>query len=227
EKKKLPVAYIAIAAVIVIGLIFILFPKGKDVTTPEKAVTEKAAQPPVSMQAETRVPEKSVAPEQVKKQEPVEDPQEKARALQEQAAGLMETQPQKAMPLLLEAVKADPENVQAHFHLGMVHMKLKDNAKAIDALKKAAELAPKFSDAYFNLGYIYAINKNYPKAEEMYEKVVKLSPSYLDEALFNLGIMQEKQGKRQQCIESIERAVKVNPGNQLAIEYLQKLKRKS
>ncbi|MBI4849352.1 MAG: protein kinase, partial [Nitrospirae bacterium] len=46
EKKKLPVAYIAIAAVIVIGLIFILFPKGKDVTTPEKAVTEKAAQPP-------------------------------------------------------------------------------------------------------------------------------------------------------------------------------------
>ena len=86
------------------------------------------------------------------------------------------------------------------------------------------ELDPKSADAYFNLGYVYAVNENYPKAEEMYSQTVKLSPPYLDEALFNLALVQEKQGKNKQSKQSLERAVKINPRNEMAQKLLKKLK---
>ena len=97
---------------------------------------------------------------------------------------------------MIESVNLDPANIQGHFQLGLVYMKLGDYPKAIETYNKVAELDPQFPDTFFNLGYIYAKKKDYPKAEEMYGRVVKLAPAYLDEALFNLGMVQEKQGKR-------------------------------
>jgi tetratricopeptide (TPR) repeat protein len=99
-----------------------------------------------------------------------------------------------------------------------------DPGKAKSLLQKAVELDPRSADAYFNLGYVYAMGKDYPKAEEMYRQAVKLAPSYLDEALFNLGLVQEKQGKKKQSMESLERAAKINPQNEMAINLLKKLK---
>jgi tetratricopeptide (TPR) repeat protein len=100
----------------------------------------------------------------------------------------------------------------------------KNPAEAKSLLQKALELDRKSADAYFNLGYVYAVSNNYPKAEEMYSQTVKLSPSYLDEALFNLALVQEKQGKSKQSMESLERAVKINPQNEMAQKLLKKLK---
>jgi Tfp pilus assembly protein PilF len=54
---------------------------------------------------------------------------------------------------------------------------------------------------------------------------VKLAPPYLDEALFNLAMVQEKQGKRKQSIDNLERALSVNPNNEMAKKLLDKLKR--
>ena len=100
----------------------------------------------------------------------------------------------------------------------------KNPAEAKSLLQKALDLDPNSADAYFNLGYVYAVGKNYPKAEEMYRKTVKLSPQYLDEALFNLALVQEKQGKNKQSMENLERAVKINPQNEIARKLLKKLK---
>jgi serine/threonine protein kinase len=100
----------------------------------------------------------------------------------------------------------------------------KNPAEAESLLQKALDLDPNSADAYFNLGYVYAVAKNYPKAEEMYGKTVKLSPQYLDEALFNLALVQEKQGRNKQSMENLERAVKINPQNEMARKLLKKLK---
>lgn len=228
EKRKMSIVYAAVAAVVVgVVLAFIFLPKDKQVSLPEKVTSNVTVQPPAPMPSDTPVLSKAPLPDSAKKSEPSPDLREKAKELLEQAPGLIETKPQKAKSMLIEVVKIDPQSVQGHFHLGMVFMKLQDYPKSIETFKKVAELNPQFPDVYFNLGYVYAINRNYPKAEEMYKQVVKLSPSYLDEALFNLGIVQEKQGKREQCIENIERAIKVNPENKQAIEYLAKLKRRS
>ncbi len=136
----------------------------------------------------------------------------------------METDPQKAKSLLLESVKLDPKGVQGYFHLGLAHVKLKEYPKAIETYQKVAEIDPNFPDIYFNLGYAYAMNKEYGKAEEMYSRVVTLSPTYLDEALFNLAMVQEKQGKKKEGMANLEKAVAINPQNALAKEHLDKLK---
>jgi Tfp pilus assembly protein PilF len=58
----------------------------------------------------------------------------------------------------------------------------------------------------------------------MYTQVVKLAPPYLDEALYNLGLVQEKQGKKKQSMENLERAFQANPENERAQKILRKLK---
>lgn len=148
----------------------------------------------------------------------------KSKALQSQAAALAEKDPGQAKGLLLEAIRLDPSSVQAYFQLGLSYVHLKDYPRAIETYQKVASLDPQFPDIYFNLGFAHAMNKDYAKAEEMYDKVVRLSPKYLDEALFNLGMVQDKQGKRKESIANLERALSVNPRNALVKEYLNKLK---
>jgi serine/threonine protein kinase len=150
-----------------------------------------------------------------------------AKALQEKAAALVEKKPSEARSLLLKAIELDPKSAQAHFQLGVAYTALKNLPKAMENYQKAVEHDPQFTDAYFNLGYIYARNRNFSKAEEMYIQAVKLAPSYLDEALFNLSMVQEKQGKRKQSIENLERALKANPRNEMARKFLNRLKRES
>ena len=55
--------------------------------------------------------------------------------------------------------------------------------------------------------------------------VAELRPPYLDKVLFNLAVVQQKQGKKQQCIENLEKAIINNPKNQRAQQYLNQLKK--
>jgi serine/threonine protein kinase/Flp pilus assembly protein TadD len=147
-----------------------------------------------------------------------------SRALQELGSELTESQPEKAKELLLKSVELDPGSAQANYQLGLVYVKLKDFDNAKKTYQIVAELNPTSADAFFNLGYVQAVTKNYPKAEEMYKRVVELAPSYLDEALYNLALVQDKEGKREQCIENLQKALSVNPENKLAKEYLSRVK---
>jgi len=117
----------------------------------------------------------------------------------------------------------------AYFELGRVYTKypkLRDYPKAIEAYGKAADLDPKFPDIFFNLGYVYTVTKKYPKAEEMYAQAVKLEPNYLDEVLYNLAFVQERQGKTQAAIANLERALQLNPTDKQAKSLLDSLKGK-
>jgi tetratricopeptide (TPR) repeat protein len=120
----------------------------------------------------------------------------------------------------------DAKSVQASFQLGLLYARQKEYTKAIEAYVQAADLDPKFPDAVFNLAHVYAMTSEYQKAAEMYAWVVTLEPPYVDEALYNLAIVQEKQGKRQDAIQSLERAIRVNPNNKPAERFLSSLKRK-
>ncbi|MGD9032520.1 MAG: protein kinase [Desulfobacteraceae bacterium] len=150
-----------------------------------------------------------------------------AQALVGQAATLVEKSPTNAESLFLKAIKSDPKSVQAHFQLGHLYMNQKEYTKAIGVYQSVARLDPRFPETFWNLAFIYAQTKNYPKAEEMYGRVVDLAPTYLDEALYNLAIIQEKQGKRAESIKNLEKALQVNPNNQMANKYLHRLKRDS
>jgi len=146
-----------------------------------------------------------------------------ARALDGHAAKLLESDPQKAEELLLTARQFDPKSVQACARLGLVYLNLKKYEKAIATYEEAVKLDPQLADAFFNLGYVYAVNKDYMKAQEMYSEAVELSPPFLDEALFNLAVVQAQVGDRRESIKNLRRAIDINPKNKQAKQYLQTL----
>jgi serine/threonine protein kinase/Flp pilus assembly protein TadD len=147
-------------------------------------------------------------------------------ALQGQATHLMPTDPAAAKACLLKALEVEPASVAVLSQLGYMYVRQNDYPHAIETYQKAAELAPARADTFFNLGYIYAVTENYSKAKEMYTRVVKLEPAFLDEALFNLAMVQDQLGERQACIQNLKQAIEINPANASAATYLKQIKEK-
>jgi len=129
--------------------------------------------------------------------------------------------------LLLKAITVDPACIEGHFQLAQIYTKSNDYVHAKKSYQKIIELDKNFVDAFFNLGYIYAVDKDYKNAEIMYQKAVDLNPPYLDEALFNLSIMQDKLGKRKQVAQNLKRAFSINPDNAMVKKYLEKFHNKN
>jgi len=212
------VAGVAVLALAVGGYFLMGKGKGPAGTTTPAPVAQ--APPPAPA---PKAPPPSTAPPA-----PPSEPSKVAEAesLVRKAAGLVESNPAGAKTLLQEAIGKDPRSVQAHFQLGHVYVKLKEYPEALKAYTKASEIDPNFADAFFNMGYVYAVRKEYANAEKMYAKVVSLAPMYVDEALFNLGMVQEKQGKRKESLRNIEKALLINPGNEPARKALARMKGK-
>jgi tetratricopeptide (TPR) repeat protein len=148
-----------------------------------------------------------------------------AQALVGGSISILDTNPNQAESLLEKAIELDPANAEAFYYLGKLHTSKKDYAKAIQSYDKAIDLAPSSPDAFFNLGFIYYGRKDYPKAEAMFLKVTELQSAYLDEAYFNLAVVQNLQGKKEESIGNLERALEVNPNNDRAKKYLLRLTR--
>lgn len=149
-----------------------------------------------------------------------------AEALRGQALVLQPHDPHKAKQFLLQSLVMNPRSIESRFHLGLLYARLKDYAQAVDAYQKVIELEPSFAEAYFNLGYVYAMQNEYAKAEAMYTHVVELAPMYLDEAYYNLAMVQEKAGKMEECMLNLDQAVTVNPDNVLAKKNLRRIQEK-
>lgn len=147
-----------------------------------------------------------------------------SQALASRAGELMTQSPNKAQALLRKAVAADPANTDAHLKLGLLHTRDKKYTQAIEHYQTAIRLNPQSAEAYFNLGYIYDSTGMYASAEEMLEQVVALKPAYQDKALFNLAVVRQKIGKRQESLAALEAAVAIRPENQKAQAYLKELR---
>ncbi|UCF01675.1 MAG: protein kinase [Deltaproteobacteria bacterium] len=150
-----------------------------------------------------------------------------AQALVGGSTSMLDTNPKQAESLLHKAIKLDPENPEAFFYLGKLYTSEKDYVQAIQAYDKAINLDPSSPDAFFNLGFLYYARSDYSKAEAMFLKVTELQPAYLDEAYFNLAVVQNLQEKKEESIENLERALEVNPNNDRAKKYLLRLRRTS
>ncbi len=145
-------------------------------------------------------------------------------ALQGRAEELISTDKESARGLLLKALDIKPASVAVLSKLGFIYLRDNNYAQAIDTYQKVAELEPQQPNAFFNLGYIYAVTEDYARAREMYARVVQLEPAFLDEALFNLAMVQEQLGERRQSLKSLKQAIKINPDNASALAYLNQIK---
>jgi serine/threonine protein kinase/Flp pilus assembly protein TadD len=140
------------------------------------------------------------------------------------AGHLMPTDPDAAKAYLLKALEVDSANISVLSQMGYIYVSQHDYPHAIESYQRVAELAPGLPDSFFNLGYIYAVTENYSKAAKMYSRVVELAPDFLDEAFFNLAMVQYQLGEREKCVQSLKRAVEINPANESAATYLKQIK---
>ena len=215
-KKGALAAIAGVAVLILLGGGYYILEKGKGPSVTIATAPPSQATPPSPAAPSAPPPPAPSVP----------SPAAEAEQMVRKAVGLIESNPADAKALLLQAVAKDPRSVQGHFQLGHAYVKLKEYPKALEAYAKAGETDPNFADAFFNMGYVHAVRKEYAKAEQMYAKVVKLSPMYVDEALFNLGMVQEKQGKRKESLQNIEKSLSINPGNEPARKALARMKGK-
>ncbi len=132
--------------------------------------------------------------------------------------------PEGARKLLAKSIEVNPSNVEGYFELGKLCSRLGDYHEAMKSYQKAIELDPGHCRALFNLGLLYAQRKDFVRGEELFSRVIVLSPDFLDEAYFNLAMMQRKQGKVRETIRSMEAALLANPRNAKAAAHLSQLK---
>ncbi|MGD9410913.1 MAG: protein kinase [Desulfobacterales bacterium] len=128
-----------------------------------------------------------------------------------------------AKKLLLKALDIKPASAPVLSKLGFIYLGDKNYPQAIETYQKVVELEPQLPNALFNLGYIYAVTEDYIRAREMYGRVVQMEPDFLDEALFNLAMVQKQLGEHGQCLKSLKQAVEINPDNAQAAAYLNQI----
>jgi Tfp pilus assembly protein PilF len=144
-------------------------------------------------------------------------------ALLKRAEALSGTDIVSTEDLLNRAISADPRNLKALLLLGKLYTGKNQYDKALETYQKAIVLNSNMPAVFYNLGFLYAAKEEYALAEGSIARAIELSPPYLDKALFNLAVVQERQGKREASLQSLRKALEVNPNNQKARDLLERV----
>jgi serine/threonine protein kinase len=145
-------------------------------------------------------------------------------ALTSLGSKLMKSNKKRAQILLEKSYELNPQNSETCANLGKLCTVWNENRKALEYYDKASKLDPVNPDIYFNMGYNYAILDDYGKAKEMYKIVIDLAPSFIDQAYFNLALIQDKTGMPEDALKNMRKALKANPDNLNALKYINKQK---
>ena len=147
-------------------------------------------------------------------------------SLERQAETLMATDPESARRVWRKILASAPDHVAAHFNLGLLHIGAAEYQPAIASFQAVLNHQPQMADALFNLGYAYAKSGQYDEAVASYLQAAAQSPPYQDEILYNLATVYEIQGDWQKALQKLETAVELNPDNERARKYLDKVQSK-
>jgi tetratricopeptide (TPR) repeat protein len=102
-----------------------------------------------------------------------------------------------------------------HF-LGDVYKKSGDFNNAECFFKRAIEINSDSSMHYVFLGGLYAEQGRFDKAEYLLEKATSFQEDDLDEAYYNLGVVQKAQERYDEAIESLKKALEIDPDYEIA-----------
>ena len=123
---------------------------------------------------------------------------------------LIQSRPDKSIPLFQKALHLKPDDIAAHNNLGIALKKQGALTSAIASYNKALELNPNYTDAYNNLGNALREKGDLAEAIASYNKALELNPNYTD-AHNNLGIALKELGDVGAAIASYNKALELNP----------------
>jgi tetratricopeptide (TPR) repeat protein len=115
---------------------------------------------------------------------------------------------------LEEALKMDPENIEARYHLGRVRYQQNLFAQAIAAFEEILKRDPRNAKAEANLGLCFEGLNQMEAATAAYRKAIewdKSSPMHNEQPYLNLGILLGKSNRSEQAIPLLTRASEINP----------------
>jgi len=133
-----------------------------------------------------------------------------------------EVDPQKAIAVLEETVRTNPNEALAYYRLGWVYAKEKNWGQAVKNFELACRLNPELAGARNNLGNIYFTLGNKEKAIENYKKAIEINTELID-AHFNLGYCYYTMGKLKEAADEFKKVLKLDPDNYKATIMIKKM----
>jgi tetratricopeptide (TPR) repeat protein len=119
-----------------------------------------------------------------------------------------------AKSCLITAITADPTSEEAQFFLGLFYYNQNDFKLAISPLQKAQTLSPKSPMPVFYLAMTHEAMGDATQASDLYQQAENLSPEKSPqsaEILVAYGRFLLTQGRTQDGIEKVRRAIQVDP----------------
>ena len=110
------------------------------------------------------------------------------------------------------------ENGKVLTQLGYLYSRKNEYVKAMKYYDMAIQLEPGDSHTYFMKGLAYSGSAKYGNAEKYLKKAISMKND--DTYYFYLASVQEKQNKIVGTIDSLKKAIEINPANSRAYNYL-------
>lgn len=117
-----------------------------------------------------------------------------------------------AFQQLDEAIAQEPKNPSLHHFRGQLYFRAARYAEAERDFKRALELDPYLSDAHNFLGAVYQEQGRIDEAEASFRRALE-NPAYPtpDKTFLNLGLLYALSGRDAEAMESMRKAVEINP----------------
>ncbi|NCQ54161.1 hypothetical protein COV88_01175 [Candidatus Saccharibacteria bacterium CG11_big_fil_rev_8_21_14_0_20_41_19] len=115
----------------------------------------------------------------------------------------------RAEKALLTILRVDERNASAYNRLGILYAKQRSLKDAIECFEIAESLEPSASSLH-NVGLIYFETKNYDKAALAFEQALAIDGELASRHIAYAKV-QEKLGNDKKMIESLEKAVELDP----------------
>lgn len=124
-------------------------------------------------------------------------------------ASLQDRKYLRAEKALLTILRVDERNASAYNRLGILYAKQQQFKEAIECFEIAQSLEPSASSLH-NVGLIYFETENYDKAALAFEQALAMDSDHAARHIAYAKV-QEKLGHDKKMVESLERAVELDP----------------
>lgn len=119
-----------------------------------------------------------------------------------------------ALDELKQSISADPSLFEAHNLRGLIYMRLNDNLLAEESFRRALQLNPQAASVQHNYGWMLCQQGRMQDAYAQFRAAIA-SPVYADRAKswMAMGVCQSKAGAQIEALNSLTRAVELEPSN--------------